>query len=233
MIRIKSGVPGLDELIEGGFPEGSSVLLSGGPGTGKSIFCLEYLYRGAKEFNEPGAYITLEEGAHNLWWNMQRFHWDLTSLEHENKLKIFKFEPDLSVKDDVEGQTRRIIDKAREMGAKRLVIDSTTAFSFWIDDVAKIRYAMYVLIDELRKLNTTTIMTCETLGGKNESSRFGVEDFLVDGVIVLNFQPPHRFMWIKKMRGTNHSKGIHPFEITSEGLTVNAREEVSWEAIRD
>ncbi|VVC71731.1 Circadian clock protein kinase KaiC [uncultured archaeon] len=233
MIRVKSGVPGMDELIEGGFPEGSSILLSGGPGTGKSIFCLEYLYRGAKDFGEPGAYITLEEGAHNLWWNMQRFHWDLTTLEHENKLKIFKFEPDLSIKDDIEGQTRKIIEKAKEMGAKRLVIDSTTAFSFWIDDVAKIRYAMYILIDELRKLNTTTIMTCETLGGKNESSRFGVEDFLVDGVLVLNFQPPHRFMWVKKMRGTNHSKGVHPFEINADGFSINAREEVSWEAIRD
>ncbi len=233
MIRLKTGIPGMDELIEGGFPEASSILVAGGPGTGKSIFSLEYLYYGAKDYGEPGAYVTLEEGAHNIWWNMQRFKWDLMPLERDNKLKIFKFEPDLNIKEDIEGQTKRIVEKAKEMGAKRLVIDSVTALSFWIDDVAKIRYAIYVLIEELRKLNATTILTCETLGGKNESSRFGVEDFLTDGVLVMSYRPPHRFLYVKKMRGTKHSLGIHPLEITPEGIRVNDKEEVSWEAMSD
>ncbi len=233
MIRIKSGITGLDELIEGGFPESSSILVSGGAGCGKSIFCLEYLYYGAKEYGEPGVYITLEEGPHNLWWNMQRFKWDFLPLERANKLKIFKFEPDLSIREKVEEQTRRIVDKAKELNAKRLVIDSVTALSFWIEDVAKIRYAMYILVEELRKLNCTTLLTCETLGGRMEFSRFGVEEFLVDGIIALHFRPPHRFLFIRKMRGTSHSKAIHPMEITDKGLEVNPREEVGWEALRD
>ena len=208
-------------------------MVSGSAGTGKSIFCLEYLYNGAKDYGETGVYITMEEGPHNLWWNMQRFKWDLLPLERENKLKIFKFEPSLDMAQDIEGQTKRIVEKAVELKAKRLVIDSITAFSFWIENVAKIRYAIYVLIEELRKINCTTILTSETLGGKNEVSRFGVEEFLVDGVIQLYFSPPHRLMFIRKMRGTNHSKTIHPMEITEKGLQINPREEVLWEALKD
>ncbi|MCX6767583.1 MAG: hypothetical protein NTY90_02535 [Candidatus Micrarchaeota archaeon] len=230
MIRVKSGVQGLDELIEGGFPESSSVLVSGGAGCGKSIFCLEYLYNGAKLYNEPGVYITLEEGPHNLWWNMQRFKWDFLPLERANKLKIFKFEPDLATRDNVEEQAKRIAEKAKDMGAKRLVIDSITALSFWVDDISKIRYAMYLLVEELRKLNCTTLLTCETIGDKMELSRFGVEEFLADGIVLLHFRPPHRFIFIRKMRGTSHSKAIHPFDITNDGLIVNPREEVSWDA---
>ena len=187
MNRVKTGVPGLDELLEGGFPESSSILVSGGTGTGKSILCMEYLYRGAKEYNEPGVYITLEEGPHNLWWNMQRFKWDLLPLERSNMLKIYKFEPSVNMKDELEEQTKRIVDKARQMNAKRMVIDSITAFSFWVDDVSRIRYAIYSLVEELRKINCTTILTCETAGGKHDISRFGVEEFLVDGVIQLQF----------------------------------------------
>jgi len=230
MNRIKSGITGLDELIEGGFPESSSVLVSGGAGCGKSIFCLEYLYNGAKEYNEPGVYITLEESQQNLWWNMQRFKWDFIPLERANKFKILKFEPDMAIREDVEEQAKRIVDKAREFKAKRLVIDSITALSFWLEDQKKIRYGMFRLVEELRKLDCTTLLTCETEGTEMKFSRFGVEEFLVDGVVALHFKPPHRFMFIRKMRGTNHSKSIHPMDITNEGLKVSA-EEVGWEAV--
>lgn len=232
MNRIRTGVPGLDELIEGGFPESSSILLSGGPGCGKSIFCLQYLYNGAKQYGERGIYITLEEGPHNLWWNMQRFKWDLLPLEKQGLLKIYKFEPNPEMKDDIEGQTKRILEKARELNAKRLVIDSITAFSFWIEDPAKLRYMIYVLIEELRKLDVTTILTAETSGGKEEISRFGVEEFLADGVVQLYFYPPHRSLFVRKMRGTANDKSVHPFEITDSGIVVDSRGEVLWESLR-
>ncbi|HEV8289588.1 MAG TPA: ATPase domain-containing protein [Candidatus Norongarragalinales archaeon] len=233
MIRVKTGIPGFDELVEGGFPESSSVLVAGGPGCGKSIFCLEYLYNGAKLYGEPGVYITLEEGPHTLWWNMQRFKWDLLPLERENKLKIYKFEPSEDMAHDLENQTKRIVDKARELGAKRMVIDSITAFSFWLEDAAKIRYAMYLLIEELRKINCTTILTAETTGGKAAMSRYGVEEFLTDGVVQLFFMPPNRGAFVRKMRGTNHSKSVHPMSIADTGLGINPREEILWEAIKD
>lgn len=233
MNRVKSGIPGLDDLMEGGFPESSSILVSGSAGSGKSILCLEYLYNGAKLFNEPGVYMTLEEGPHSLWWNMQRFKWDLLPLERANLLKIYKFEPTANMKDDAEVQIQRIVEKAKAMQAKRLVIDSITAFSFWIDDVAKIRYAVYVLIEELRKINCTTLLTCETSGRKSDVSRFGVEEFLTDGVVQLFFLPPHRSVFVRKMRGTNHDKNVHTMDINDSGLSIDAKSEILWEAIKD
>lgn len=233
MKRVKSGIEGLDELIEGGFPESSSILLSGGPGAGKSIFCLEYLYSGAKDYGEPGVYITMEEGPHTLWWNMQRFKWDILPLEKNNLLKIYKFEPTKDMREDADEQISRIVEKAKENNAKRLVIDSITAFSFWIGETVLIRYSIYRLVEELRKINCTTILTCETAGGKQDFSRFGVEDFLTDGIISLYFIPPHRLLFIRKLRGTNHSRSLHSIEISDSGLRVNPREQVLWEALKE
>jgi len=233
MNRVKSGIPGFDELIEGGFPESSSILLSGGAGTGKSIFCMQYLYYGAKENQEPGVYITLEEGPHNLWWNARRFKWDLIPLvEKENLLRIFKFEPSEHMETAGADQMRKIVDKAREVGAKRLVIDSITAFNFWFSDPSKVRFLIYQLIEELRKINCTTILTCETKGGKDDYSAFGVEEFLVDGLVMAYFFPPNRSVFVRKMRGTKHDKNVHPMEINEMGLSVNPREEILWEGIK-
>ena len=229
--RLKTGIPGFDELVEGGLPEGSSTLLSGGSGTGKSIFCLQYLYYGAKEMHEPSVYITLEEGPHNLWWNMQRFKWDLLPLERENLLKIYKFEPNENMDANTTQQIKKIVEKARDLQAKRLVIDSITAFTFWFSDPAKIRYGLYTLVEELRKLNCTTILTSEVSGKKDEYSRFGVEEFLADGLIMLYFTPPKRSLFVRKMRGTKHSQLIHPLEISETGLHVAASESVPWESI--
>ncbi|VVB66862.1 Circadian clock protein kinase KaiC [Candidatus Norongarragalina meridionalis] len=231
MNRVPSGIPGLDELIEGGFPESSSILVSGGAGTGKSIMCMQYLYDGAKNHQQPGVYVTLEEGPHNLWWNTQRFKWDLLPLEQQNMLRIYKFEPTAEMKDNLEEQTRKIVDKAKAVNAKRMVIDSVTAFSFWIEEPAKLRYAMYLLIEELRKINCTTLLTCETIGGKNDLSRFGVEEFLVDGILQVHFTPHNRAIWVRKMRGTKHDTRVHPLNITDMGMTVDPKQEIMWEAI--
>ncbi|MFH1056832.1 MAG: ATPase domain-containing protein [Candidatus Micrarchaeota archaeon] len=232
MNRINSGIPGVDELIEGGFPEGSSILVAGSPGAGKSILCLEFLYNGALEYGEPGVYITMEEGPHNFWWNMQRFKWDLLPLERDNKLKIYKFEPTAEMHNDPEEQVARIIEKAKSLKAKRLVVDSLTAFEFWLQDLKQIRYAVYLLVEELRKLDCTALLTSESPTGEMALSRFGVEEFLTDGILQLFFTPPNRALFIRKMRGTNHSKKIHPLNINDSGLSINPKEEILWEALK-
>jgi KaiC/GvpD/RAD55 family RecA-like ATPase len=231
--RVKTGIPGVDELIEGGFPEGSSILLSGAAGAGKSIFCLQYLYYGAKEQGEPGVYITLEEGPHNLWWNMQRFKWDLLPLERDNLLKIYKFEPGEDMQTNANEQIKRIVEKVKEIGAKRLVIDSISAFSYWFIDENKTRYVMYNLVEELRKLNCTTIITCETRGGKSDFSQFGVEEFLSDGLLMLYFIAPQRLFFVRKMRGTNHDKNVHAVTIDDTGISVNSKEGLEWSSLKD
>lgn len=233
MKRIPSGIPGVDELIEGGFLEGSSTLISGGAGCGKSIFCTQFLYSGAKDYGEPGIFITLEEGPTNIWWNMQRFHWDITKLQTEKKLKIYRFgmyDPAVFA-NKIDDELKKIQEMVEEMGAKRLVIDSTTAFGLWLEKEQMIRHTIFKISEKLKKLGCTTLLTAETNGKKDVYSAFGVEEFAVDGIVMLYFVPPNRSIFVRKMRGTNHDKRVHPFDITDKGITVHSKDEIMWESL--
>lgn len=233
MKRVPTGIPGLDQLIEGGFIEGSSVLISGGPGTGKTIFCMQYIYKGAELYNEPGILITFEEGRQNLWWNMQAFKWNVAKLQEQDLIDIYqvgRIEPYEFAK-RFDEEIERIKELVESKRAKRLAIDSTTAFSMWMRSESEIRYSLFKLVDEMKKLGTTTLLTAETRERRYEYSRFGVEEFIVDGVIVLYFFPPMRYLFVRKMRGTNHDLKIHPYRITNTGIIIDATEEVLWESL--
>ncbi|MEM0372904.1 MAG: ATPase domain-containing protein [archaeon] len=234
MARVPTGIPGMDDLIQGGFLEGSSNLIAGGAGTGKTIFATQYVYNGAAEYGEPGIFITMEEGATNLWWNMKSFKWNLTKYEQDNLIKVYQvgmIEPSEFARkftDEIE-RIKGMVDK---MNAKRLVIDSTTAFAMWMGSESQIRYSLFKLMEELKEMKCTTLMTAETLGGRDQFSRFGVEEFIADGVISLYFMPPQRALFIRKMRGTKHDQKIHPYVIGDKGIEVNAKEEILWESLR-
>ncbi|PIN85484.1 MAG: hypothetical protein COV47_01760 [Candidatus Diapherotrites archaeon CG11_big_fil_rev_8_21_14_0_20_37_9] len=234
MDRTKTGVKGFDELIEGGFPTGSAMLLSGGAGTGKTIFGLSYLYNGAKNFDEAGLYITLEGNLKNIVWDMESFGWDVKPLQDAGKFRIYKI--NLHTTENVQRQIEeelKVISKiVEEMGCKRLVVDSTTTLGLWIPDQGKMRHMLYTFADTLKELECTTMLIAETKGGKLDFSAFGVEEFLVDGVVSLYFTPPNRSIFIRKMRGTNHSKSVHAFDINEDGVVVKPRDEILWDAIR-
>jgi len=235
MIRIRSGIPGLDELIEGGFVESSNVLISGGAGTGKTIFAMQYIYKGAEDYGEPGIYISMEEGATNIWWNMKNFRWNLTKYEQEGMIKLYRvgmIEPAEFAKRFPE-EIEKIKKMVTDMGAKRLVIDSTTAFGMWMGETSQIRYSLFKLGDELKELKCTSVLTAETLGGRDQFSRFGVEEFVSDAIVSLYFKPPQRVMFVKKMRGSKHNQRPHPYEITDNGIVVFPKEEVMWESLKD
>lgn len=234
MERIATGIPGLDSMLNGGFLEGASILLAGGAGCGKTIFSTQYIYQGAAQYNEPGIFITLEEGTTNIWWNMKNFRWNISKMQQENLIKIYRvgmFNPkDFAMEFDHE--IGKIKDMVHEIGAKRLVLDSTTAFGMFMSNDAEIRYNLFKLINEMKKLNCTSLLLAETEGGRDQFSRFGVEEFVVDGVIALYFFPPVRSIFIKKMRGTNHDKRIHPFEIGQNGIEINPTEQILWESLK-
>ncbi|RLG20629.1 ATPase [Candidatus Micrarchaeota archaeon] len=230
--RIASAIPGLDELIQGGFLEGSSILLSGGAGTGKTIFAMQFIYNGAKDYGDPGLYITLEEGPTNVWWNMKSFKWNISKYEKLIRLyRIGTIEPkDFAKNFNVE--VEKIKRMVNEMNVKRLVIDSTTAFAMWMSSPQQLRYSLFKLADELKDLKCTSILISETVGGRDNFSRFGVEEFVTDGIIRLYFMPPQRAIFIRKMRGTKHNQRVHPFTITDKGIVVNPKEEILWESLR-
>ncbi|MFH1256479.1 MAG: ATPase domain-containing protein [Candidatus Diapherotrites archaeon] len=234
MDRVQTGIKGFDELVQGGIPRGSTVLLGGGAGTCKTIFGIHFIYQGAVKFNEPGLYVTLESNVKNITWNLENFGWDVKKLQDKNMVRVYKL--NLNAKENVEMQIDAELDAiaqiVKEMGAKRIVVDSTTAFAVWIKEPGAIRSLLYRFTEGLKELGCTSLLISETKGMRNDFSAFGVEEFVADAVIALYFTPPHRSIFVRKMRGTNHSKGVHPFEITNTGLDVKPKDEILWDAIK-
>jgi len=234
MKRIPTGVAGFDELIQGGIPEGASVLVSGGAGSGKTIFATSYIYEGARKFGDPGLFVTVEDNLKNIVWNMENFGWDIKSLEQRNLMKIYRMhiDPRKEIEAQIDKELDIIASMVKDIGAVRLTLDSTTAFSAWIPEQGKLRNLLFRFSDYLKDLNCTTMMTAETNGGARDFSAFGVEEFVVDGIFAMYFIPPHRAMFVRKLRGTKHSQSVHPYQIGTEGIVVNPKDEVMWSAIK-
>jgi KaiC/GvpD/RAD55 family RecA-like ATPase len=236
MERLNSGVEGLDEKMQGGFVEGSINLVTGKTGTGKSAFCASFLYAGIKK-NEIGVYVTTEEPENDIKADIKSmFNWDIEELEKKNMIKFLVLEPVVPVNFDKDEEMGRILkiyvydlysrieEIVKKNNAKRLVIDSTTIIEMFIRDDYLRRVALMKLIGDLKKLGITTIVTGTVPEGTDMLSISGIIEFFVDSVVKLEFLPIaeefKRTLTIRKMRRTDHSIFIHPFEITKNGLKV-------------
>ncbi len=223
--RIRTGIEGFDELVEGGLPEKSLVLLTGTTGTGKSIFGMEFLIDGALR-GEPGVYISLQESMEETMRQMRFFGWPVDTLIEEGKLLIVQ--PELY---NFEGLLTSIEDSIDRVKAKRLVIDSISIIGMYFEEPFKIRKSLLDIGQLLKKLGCTTIAISEIGEGEIELSAYGIEEFVSDGVIVLYYIKRGnmflRAVTVRKLRSTNHSNKIHPIEIRKPGgLVVYPSEEV-------
>lgn len=212
---IKSGIRGLDELLGGGLPKDSIVLLSGTCGTGKSIFGMNFLIEGAMK-GEPGIYISLEESPESNIQQMKLFGWPVDELIKRKKLMILQ--PELY---NFDALLTTIEDSIDRIKAKRLVIDAISIIGMYFEDPYKVRKSILQLGALLKKMKCTTVAIDEIREGETSLSAYGVEEFVVDGVIVLYLIKRSniylRAAVIRKMRGINHSTKIHPMEIKSPG----------------
>ncbi len=230
MEKAKTGIPGFDKLVEGGFPRGKIILLSGTPGTCKTIFALQFLYNGATKFNENGLYVSLEEREDSLKNQALQFGWDFNKLEKDKKVKIIS----ITAKNIQETTGEGIITLARENNITRLVIDSLSALSIntptvysKVTDLTEIsiRRFMYKFINDLRdiKNNITSLLISQTTDG--QLSRDSVSEFVCDGIIHINYETLggeySRTLAIRKMRETDNDEDIHPLEISKSGLVVH------------
>jgi circadian clock protein KaiC len=233
--RTKTGIPGLDELLHGGIPKGSNVLVAGGAGTGKTILTTQFLYNGATQYGEAGLFVTLEGNVRDIAWNMESFQWDIKSLQDQGMLTIYRLNLGLAdkttIQDKIEEQLMEIEKEVKEINAKRLVVDSTTVFGAYLDP-SILRTTLFQFTDRLKNMGCTTLLTSETQPTKTVFSAYGVEEFVADGIIALYFTPPNRSLFIRKMRGTAHDKDPHPLEFTASGVAVNPRDKIIWEAIK-
>lgn len=242
MTRIPTAIPGLDELIEGGFIENDVILLTGGPGAGKSTFGVQFLYEGIVKYNEPGLYVTLEESPARIIRNMWRHNWDLERIIKENKLRIMRANPiayERYIKDmkptegfvDAESATienilKQIYKQVQDIGAKRLFIDSITSLKISSDPATE-RHMILEFVKNIENYDCTTLITSEI---HNIPESFSVEEYLSEGVIRLHvFRVGGnrvRGIEILKMRGVKHDEVMHPYAITDEGIVVYPSETV-------
>lgn len=239
--RAKTGIPGLDELLDGGIPRGRTVLVAGGSGTGKTIFGMQFIYNGAM-MGEPGIYLTLEEKPKNLRNEMLEFGMDIAKLERDSKIALidaslvrlglesdekFTLSPEAF---DINHLIQNLVMTVRKIGAKRVVIDALPSLDVLLNnDPTKVRNAIIELNYLLQENKLTSVLLDEMPSGERSYSRHGVEEFVVDGVITLSLESlgaqSSRTLTIRKMRQTKHGEAINSFEIQSgKGIVVEKQE---------
>ena len=232
--RVKTGIPGLDDLIEGGFPRGDTILIAGKAGTGKSILATQFIYRGAKDYNEPGVFVTMEEPPHLIKRNMNQFGMDLAKMEKSGMVSIVDLSPSKEVTPvtigeypsfDLSGLEAIIMNHVQKIGAKRIVIDtlSIMAYKFRSRDI--LREEFFKLCANLTRTGCTLLLTSEIPAQDQGLGVFDIEAFLASGVIVLYNEKisdtsRSRSIEVLKLRGSKHSSRIHSMRITEEGIRV-------------
>lgn len=229
MEKTQTGIKGFDKLVEGGFPKGAVILLSGTPATGKTIFALEYLFNGATKFNENGLYVTFEEKTENLKNQAMQFGWDLQKLEKEGKIKLL-YIPSTEISKNT---LKELLDSVRKNNFERLVIDSLSTLAIntpiihsinEIADIAIKRF-IYSFVNDLRKLDDTTTLLISQTVNESSFSKDCVSEFICDGIIHILFESMggefSRSLIVRKMRRTDNDEDIHPLEITSKGLVIH------------
>ncbi|NHI88425.1 MAG: ATPase [Candidatus Thorarchaeota archaeon] len=232
--RVKTGIPGLDELIEGGFPRGDTILIAGKAGTGKSILATQFIYKGATEYNEPGVLVTLEEPPHLIKRNMLRFGMDLEKLEKEKKIAIVDLSPSKEVTPvtigeypsfDLSGLEAIILNHVKKIKATRVVLDTLSIMAYKFKSRDILREEFFKLAATITRAGCTLLLTSEIPAQEQGLGVFDIEAFLASGVIVLYNEKisdtsRSRSIEVLKLRGSKHSSRIHSMRITDEGIRV-------------
>lgn len=223
---IPTGLPALDALLRGGMPRGTPSILTGAAGTGKSTLGLQYLYRGAVDQRDPGIFISYEETPEQIVANAARFGWDLRALIEQGLLRI-EYTPLSEVNPNEQAQ--RIQAHIREMGARRAVVDSLTMLLQQFERADVMRQFVYRLVSIFRNDSCTALLISDPPIGSAAISRFGVEESIIDGVIILRIvtgadhRMRQRTLEIYKMRGVAHAMGEHTMTIGEQGLQIFPR----------
>jgi circadian clock protein KaiC len=232
IVKVKTGIAGFDEISHGGIPKGRTTLVSGTSGSGKTLFSVQFLYNGITQFGDSGVFVTFEETPMDIIRNVKSFKWDLGILVKQKKLAFVDASPDEAEKIeagkyDLSAFLERIKSAIKQVGAKRVAIDSLSALFSRYDDPNLIRGELYKIAAELKKIGVTTIITGERPQEKGLVARFGIEEFVSDNVILLhNFiegERRLRKLEILKFRGTKHDTDEAAMMVGDDGIEIFPR----------
>ncbi|UCF59147.1 MAG: ATPase [Candidatus Bathyarchaeota archaeon] len=243
MKRISTGIKGLDDMLGGGLPSGRCILVCGGPGSGKTILSIQFLYNGVTKYNETGLYVALGESPIHLKEDLGGFGWDIERLEKDKKLVIVDASPLRTIPRSVQvgkislgKQDFRMLSlieviksRTKEIGAKRVVIDSISSLILQYPDETERRNAILDLFEAVTNLGATSLIATELRATALERE-VQTEEFLSHGVIVFHtFKEGGRMIraiQIEKMRGISHDHQLRPYKIYKNGVEVFSKESV-------
>jgi circadian clock protein KaiC len=225
--KTPTGITGLDEITGGGIPAGRPTLVCGEAGSGKTLMSLEFIVRGALQFNEPGIFMAFEEKPDELAINVASLGFDLNKLQKEKMVRIDHVQIDRSEIEetgeyDLDGLFIRLGYAIDSIGAKRVVLDTIENLFSGLDNQAILRAELRRLFGWLKEKGVTAIITGER--GEGSLTRQGLEEYVSDCVILLEHRVSNhistRMLRIVKYRGSLHGTNEYPFLIDEEGFSV-------------
>lgn len=229
--RLPTGIPGLDQIMLGGLPAERPTLVAGTAGSGKTVFALQYLAEGIRQSDEPGVFITFEESTFDLRRSGTSLGFDIHAWEDDGRWSFVDASPLVAEDDTIVGRydlgalVARVRHAVETIGAKRVCLDSLGAIFDRFQDPATVRVELFRVTSALKEMGVTSVLTVESPEEYGVLSRFGVEEFVADNVLilrnVLDRDKRRRTVEILKFRGSPHRSGEWLFTIVdNEGIVV-------------
>lgn len=229
--KLATGVEGFDTLTMGGLPARRTTLIAGSSGSCKTLLASEIVYRAATKFQRPAVYVTFEERPEDIVRNVKRLGWEFAELVDQGLLELIDASSDPEIVEEngqynLNGLVTQIDYAVKKLDAQVVVLDSIGALFTQFGATNIVRREIFRLAEVLKRLGVTGLMTAERLLEYGAISRYGVEEFASDNVIilrnVLQQERCRRTIQVLKMRGDTHYKGEFPFTITESGVSVIA-----------
>ncbi len=227
---LNTGIDGLDEMLHGGIPKKHIVAVIGSPGTGKSTLALQFIYAGLRR-NERCVYISLEEDEEDIIKTAEMFGWELKPYIENKKLALIRLSAQ-NIKVVIDRMEKDLPKLFKSFNTTRLAVDPITLYEMLFDKETERRDHVFNFANMIKKLGITAILTSEIHMGNPYYSKYGLIEYVTDGVILLRqvrdncMKSITTAIEILKMRRVDHSREIKPYSITSEGIVVHSESEV-------